>query len=109
MFQHLRYKSAQIEIRTQAGRCADEKLDLNDPRTVEYREFILRLINKLVREKEAVERALNETQKKILLDPSRPEYLILRNESQELLAEINSDLNRIFACPDPVINTSLSP
>lgn len=101
MFRHLQYKSARVEAKTQAGKCADEKLDLNGPTDVEYRGFVLRLIDKLVHEKELVESALKKAEAKVLSNPSNAEYLALRNEAQELLVKVNSDFNRIYVCPDP--------
>lgn len=101
MFQHLRYKSSRVEARTLAGKCADEKLGLNDPRDVEYREFVLGLINKAVIQKESLERDLRKVEAKILSNPGNPKYIALRNEAQDLLAEAISHLNRHYACPDP--------
>ena len=41
MFEHLKYKGAVVELRSKAGRYANKYLDLNDPKSVEYREIVL--------------------------------------------------------------------
>lgn len=40
MFEHLRFKGAVVEARSSAGRVALETLDLNDPESLQFREFI---------------------------------------------------------------------
>lgn len=45
MFSHLRFKLATVEVRTAAGTFTQELLDLNDPETVNYREFVLEAID----------------------------------------------------------------
>ena len=41
MFEHLKYNGAVVELRSKAGRYANKYLDLNDPKSVEYREIVL--------------------------------------------------------------------
>jgi hypothetical protein len=44
MFAHLRFRGAVVEARTSAGQVALETLDLNDPATLQFREFVLATI-----------------------------------------------------------------
>jgi uncharacterized protein (TIGR02646 family) len=41
MFTHLRFRGAEVEGRTTAGKTAVEILDLNDPESVQFREFMI--------------------------------------------------------------------
>ena len=52
MFEHLRFNGAAVEARSSAGRVALEMLDLNDPESLQFREFILSTID-LYEEKRA--------------------------------------------------------
>ena len=47
MFDHLRFNSARVVPRTESGTFTAEKLDLNDPKVVDYRAFIFRMIERL--------------------------------------------------------------
>ena len=40
MFDHLRFKGPEVEPRSEAGIFATERLDLNDPQTLQYREHV---------------------------------------------------------------------
>lgn len=45
MFTHLRFAGAKVNARTTAGEVAHEVLDLDDPKAVEYRRFILHALD----------------------------------------------------------------
>ena len=45
MFTHLRFVGYKVQARTPAGEVAYDLLDLDDPKVVEYRRFILDLLN----------------------------------------------------------------
>jgi hypothetical protein len=45
MFTHLRFVGDKVQARTPAGEVAYDLLDLDDPKVVEYRRFILDLLN----------------------------------------------------------------
>jgi hypothetical protein len=44
MFEHLRYQKDTVVSRSKAGECAIEILDLNDPRSIQYRQMYLTTI-----------------------------------------------------------------
>ncbi len=45
MFRHLRFKGSSVQSRSDAGKVAEELLDLNDPEVVRYRELILDVLD----------------------------------------------------------------
>ena len=47
MFDHLRFNNDRVVPRTEPGIFTTEKLDLNDPKVVDYRAFIFRMIDML--------------------------------------------------------------
>jgi hypothetical protein len=58
MFEHLQYRRALVNLKSPAGKQADEILDLNDDDSVKYREFVLDLVDTLEKDaRELVESA----------------------------------------------------
>jgi len=60
MFRHIRFKGSKVEARTVAGRVLLETLDLNDDSAVEYRAFIVRLIESTAAKKAELERSRSQ-------------------------------------------------
>lgn len=86
MFEHLQYKGAIVTVKTPAGRQAEKILDFNDPKSVEYRQFVLDTIAAMERNR----RELVEQIKKIeaLMELSPDHANELKNEKASAVDDL---------------------
>ena len=103
MFEHLKYNSVSVESRTPEGSWTKDTLDLNERRTVEYRELLSGIINGYVKEKAKIVLAIKQIEAKIASDPGRSKELINeKNIAEEMMGRIEARLNRILAEPEVI-------
>jgi len=89
MFKHLRFVGPRVEARSTAGETACELLDLNDPRAVDYRSFIIDAINTYSTKKQKLE----ET--KLQLQVLRERRSDSVEELENAIASVESDLQTV--------------
>lgn len=82
MFEHLRAKQGEVEIRSPAGQCASDVLDLNDPALVAFRRDFLKLF-------ETTEKAVAEASRTI----RDLESQLHRSRDASLRGELEGRLN----------------
>jgi len=100
MFDHLRYRGARVDPRSEAGKQADKILMLNDDESVKYREFILGLIKLAEDRKREVEQTLQAIIGRMAQEPSAQ----LENEKRTAErdhAKIVDYLSRLGAINNP--------
>ena len=96
MFEHLQYTGAVIKLKTPAGRQAGKILDLNDPDSVSYREFVLDLIAALEQDRRESIETIREIDRQIQAFPQRSEELRSEKVSaDEELRRIEHNLARL--------------
>lgn len=71
MFEHVRYKRGTVSAASPAGEFTIERLDLNDPDAVEFREGLIQVLAALVLEIEAARKTVREV-KKLLDGAAKP-------------------------------------
>jgi 5-methylcytosine-specific restriction endonuclease McrA len=79
MFKHLRFNRAVVETKSTAGEVAESLLDLNDPETVAYRNFVLDALN-------------TYAAKKIVLEQTHAQLTKLRDEGSISVADADTAL-----------------
>jgi hypothetical protein len=95
MFDHLRYKGAEVAARSKSGKWTVEMLDLNDPKLLEYRRDVIGIILEISNSLGKMRETLTEIKRllKIVTEDSRKADL----ESEKNHAEIRiSDLERVL-------------
>jgi|SRR3954470_11455624 len=97
MSQHLHYKGAHIIALTPAGQLAEKVLDLNDEKDVLYREFILRTIERCLRELEGALKTLRDVDDQLPQTErgEQEEMLKLRDRLQDKVTATESDVERL--------------
>lgn len=95
MFDHIRYKGAEVAAHSESGKWTVEMLDLNDPKLLEYRRDVIGIIVEISNGLGKSRQTLTEikSQLRIVTEASRSAYL----ESEKNLAEIRiSDLEKML-------------
>ncbi|HEV7507125.1 MAG TPA: hypothetical protein VGS07_19705 [Thermoanaerobaculia bacterium] len=97
MAQHLQYEGARVIALTPAGQLAAQVLDLNDPRDVLYREFVLRNIEHCLRELEVALKALRDLDDLLpqTEGSEREEMLEFRGHLHAKVTVAESDIERL--------------
>lgn len=96
MWDHLRYRQAEVEARTPAGLFSLDLLDLNDPELIAYRADVLHLIE--INEKAIAEASTIKTEIRRLWKAGKipeVEYTAAIGELDEQLAKSSSSLARL--------------
>jgi len=75
MFEHLRFNGAEVEVRTNAGRCAVDVLDLNNAKEVEFRQYMTMTVNALVGEAKRIGETVAEIDNRLAGGPPRQKEL----------------------------------
>ena len=101
MSRHLRFERARVEPRTPAGRFTVEALALNDPEDVQYREFLLRSIERCQRQERAVVDLLDNLEDRLsgASGKERDSMIAERVVLEAELASLRSDLERLTGSP----------
>jgi hypothetical protein len=97
MAEHLRFQGSRVEPQTTTGLFAAEMLLLNHPLDIEYREFVLRSIDRCLQIRAAIERLLAELEAR-LSNARETERLVLQAEHGALqihLKALREDLERL--------------
>jgi hypothetical protein len=96
MFDHLRFQSARVVTRSPAGERADKTLMFNDDESVQYREFILGLIELAEQQRNRLRETLRTIEQQSELYPDRREALSQEKQSvDDELIKIEEYLRRI--------------
>ncbi len=96
MFQHLKYKGAEVEARSPAGKHANKILMFNDEESVKYREFVLDGIHMAERQKREAQQALADIDAMILTQPSAT-LEGLKRKAEQNLARVENVLKHFGA------------
>ena len=96
MFDHLRFNGAVVDAKSSPGRVALEILDLNDPESLQFREFILSIIQ-LCKEKRAVlVQKREKAAKKVRAGTLDSAVAVQANrEIDSCIADLDSQLRRL--------------
>ncbi len=96
MFEHLQYRFSRVEIKSDAGRIANKYLDFNDEKSVQYREFILRIIIGLEQDRREHQEAIQAIRQRVESNPENIEQLEqAKADAERELEEIERDLARV--------------
>jgi hypothetical protein len=104
MAEHLRFEGSRIEPATPTGRFAIAILFLNHPAQVEYRDFVLRSIDRCLRERNAVQSTLAQLDARIAAsqDLERRRMLADRSALHAWLERLRADLDRLTGSASPL-------
>lgn len=95
MYDHLRYRQVKVVPHSTAGECAVEVIQLNDVRSIEYRELVVRLIGCALREKEVIEARIAHYRQRLPSVTEQAQQLRLHqklNAQERLLEGLGSTL-----------------
>ena len=96
MFEHLQYRFSRVETKSDAGRIANKYLDFNDEKSVQYREFILRIITGLEQDRREHQKAIQAIRQRAESNPENIEQLEqAKADAERELEEIERDLARV--------------
>ncbi len=97
MFEHLQYRFSRVETKSDAGRIANKYLDFNDEKSVQYREFILRIITGLEQDRREHQKAIQAIRQRAESNPENIEQLEqAKADAERELEEIERDLARVI-------------
>ena len=96
MFEHLQYRFSRVETKSDADRIANKYLDFNDEKSVQYREFILRIITGLEQDRREHQKAIQAIRQRAESNPENIEQLEqAKADAERELEEIERDLARV--------------
>ena len=96
MFDHLRYRGALVNPRSEAGKQADKILDFNDDESIKYRELILDMIEYTESQKRLVEQNLHIINGRIAIQPT-PQLIAEKQAAEKNRARVVANLRRLGA------------
>jgi hypothetical protein len=97
MVEHLRFREAQVEALSPAGKLTEALLLLNDEEEISYRDFVLRLIERCLQDAELVAENILELErlKASAQEEERESILVSLRELREKLGLTQRDLERL--------------
>lgn len=97
MAEHLRFEASRVEPVTATGRFAIATLFLNHTSQVEYRDFVLRSIDRCLRERDAIRSTLAQLDARIVSSQDLERHWMLADRSalQSRLDRLRTDLERL--------------
>lgn len=103
MAEHLRFEGSRVEPLTATGRFAIELLQLNDPVEIQARDFVLRLIDRCLREWDILQSLLAQVEARITAsqDLERRWLLADRSALQVEVQGLRDDLERLTGSVPP--------
>jgi HNH endonuclease len=103
MADHLRFEGARVEPATATGRFAIAMLFLNHPAQIEYRDFVLRSIDRCLRERSAIQSTLAQLDARLVASQDLGRHWLLADRStlKARLKRLRADLERLTGSVPP--------
>ena len=98
MFEHLKFAGAKVEIRSKTGIYTDELLDFNDDVSVNFREIIIYLIEKIINDLKLTGNTILKLEKKLRDKPLDNEKIEIKKDIAKLNDKISILESKLIGC-----------